>query len=168
MERKDRELMERYIYAVVRRLPKEQRDEVALELTELIEDMAEEETMGDFIKTLYELNCHTWHQFLIATHSALILTDAMYEQLHLLDNRSDKRTEVCNIETPTFAAQRDEISKQIFGAEAIGAFAADAVNRMMLENDLEKMKENIGRVGPGYQRFRLHEQLYDMLEQTKE
>lgn len=122
----------------------------------------------DFIKTLYELNCHTWHQFLIATHSALILTDAMYEQLHLLDNRSDKRTEVCNIETPTFAAQRDEISKQIFGAEAIGAFAADAVNRMMLENDLEKMKENIGRVGPGYQRFRLYEQLYDMLEQTKE
>lgn len=52
MERKDRELMERYIYAVVRRLPKEQRDEVALELTELIEDMAEEETMGEVLRKL--------------------------------------------------------------------------------------------------------------------
>lgn len=41
MNGKDRELMERYIYQVVKRLPKEQRSEVALELRELIGDMAE-------------------------------------------------------------------------------------------------------------------------------
>lgn len=39
----DKELIERYIYQVVRRLPKGQRDEVSLELQELISDMAEEE-----------------------------------------------------------------------------------------------------------------------------
>lgn len=41
MNKNDRELMERYIYQVVKRLPKKQRPEVALELQEMIEDMAE-------------------------------------------------------------------------------------------------------------------------------
>ncbi|MDC7289824.1 hypothetical protein NXH76_18695 [Blautia schinkii] len=39
MNPKDRELMERYIYQVTRRLPREQRNEVGLELQELIGDM---------------------------------------------------------------------------------------------------------------------------------
>ena len=42
MDNKDLELMERYIYQVVRRLPKDQRDDVSMELRELIGDMAEE------------------------------------------------------------------------------------------------------------------------------
>jgi len=42
MDDKDNELMERYIYQVVRRLPKDQRDDVSMELRELIGDMAEE------------------------------------------------------------------------------------------------------------------------------
>lgn len=41
MKPKEQELMERYIYQVVRRLPKEQRREVGLELQELIADMME-------------------------------------------------------------------------------------------------------------------------------
>lgn len=41
MNPKDKDLMERYIYQVVRRLPKEQRHEVSLELQELISDMLE-------------------------------------------------------------------------------------------------------------------------------
>lgn len=38
----DQELMERYIYQVIRRLPKEQQDDVSMELHELISDMMEE------------------------------------------------------------------------------------------------------------------------------
>lgn len=38
---KDRELINRYIYEVTRRVPKEQRDEIELELGELIDDMLE-------------------------------------------------------------------------------------------------------------------------------
>lgn len=53
MNRKDQELMERYIYQVVRRLPKNQRSEVAMELQELIGDMAEE--TGDMKKVLIQL-----------------------------------------------------------------------------------------------------------------
>lgn len=41
MTDKDMELMRRYIYQVIRRLPKNQKDEVALELQELISDMYE-------------------------------------------------------------------------------------------------------------------------------
>ncbi|MBN1891908.1 MAG: hypothetical protein JW780_03940 [Clostridiales bacterium] len=42
MNEKDLELVERYIYQVVCRLPKDQRDDVSMELKELIGDMAEE------------------------------------------------------------------------------------------------------------------------------
>ena len=42
MTEKDQELMKRYIYQVVRRLPQEQKKEVSLELQELITDMIEE------------------------------------------------------------------------------------------------------------------------------
>ena len=49
----DKELIERYIYQVVRRLPKGQRDEVSLELQELISDMAEEQ--GSIEATLVKL-----------------------------------------------------------------------------------------------------------------
>ena len=40
VNQQEQELMERYIYQVVRRLPKNQRKEVARELQELIGDMA--------------------------------------------------------------------------------------------------------------------------------
>lgn len=43
MTENDKELMNRYIYQVVRRLPKSQREETAMELKELIEDMAEQD-----------------------------------------------------------------------------------------------------------------------------
>ena len=42
MTQKDQEWMEQYIYQVVRRLPKEQREEVSMELRELISDMLEQ------------------------------------------------------------------------------------------------------------------------------
>ena len=43
MTEKDKDLMERYIYEVVRRLPKEQREDIAMELRELIGDMLEQQ-----------------------------------------------------------------------------------------------------------------------------
>jgi len=43
MTEKEKDLMERYIYEVVRRVPKEQRDDIGMELRELISDMYEQE-----------------------------------------------------------------------------------------------------------------------------
>jgi len=53
MSPKEQELMERYIYQVVRRLPRDQQDEVAMELRELIGDMYEErDSMEDVLREL--------------------------------------------------------------------------------------------------------------------
>lgn len=52
MDDKDRELMRRYIYEVVRRLPRDQRGDVGLELEELIGDMADTETMEQVLTKL--------------------------------------------------------------------------------------------------------------------
>jgi len=53
MTERDQEWMERYIYQVVRRLPKDQRDEVGLELRELIGDMMEQ--ADSMVEVLQEL-----------------------------------------------------------------------------------------------------------------
>lgn len=53
MNPKDQELMKRYIYQVVRRLPKEQRHEIMLELEEMISDMREHaESMEEVLTKL--------------------------------------------------------------------------------------------------------------------
>ena len=51
MTREDTDLMERYIYQVVRRLPKEQREDVTLELRELISDMMEKNDSMEAVLT---------------------------------------------------------------------------------------------------------------------
>ena len=47
MTEADRELMERYIYQVTRRLAKDQREEIARELEGLITDMAEQRAVSE-------------------------------------------------------------------------------------------------------------------------
>lgn len=51
MSGKDKELIDRYIYQVVRRLPRDQRREVSLELQELIGDMLEMEDTAEDVLT---------------------------------------------------------------------------------------------------------------------
>lgn len=52
MKEQEKDLMERYIYEVIRRVPKEQREEIAMELRELIGDMAEEASMEEVLQRL--------------------------------------------------------------------------------------------------------------------
>lgn len=122
----------------------------------------------DFMKILYELSKNTKHQFLIATHSTLLLTDARYEQVHVFQQIPGEDTIVSSAEISTFAAQRDEIAREIFDASDIGSYARESVQQMMEEKDKEKMKENISKLGPGFQRFRLYEQYYEMFDQPLE
>lgn len=135
----------------------------------------------DFIHIIYELSKDTQNEFLIATHSTLLLTDAMYEQITLLENTGNGGAEIRDIDISTFAAQRDEISKYIFNTDAIGKYAADSVNAMMekvkemertKEADLEKIrdniKDNIAKLGPGYQRFLMYEAYYSLTDDKRE
>lgn len=122
----------------------------------------------NFVKTIYKLSRNTCHGFFVATHSTLILTDAMHEQITLFEQEDGKGIRVHETGISTFAAQRDEISKRCFGTGSIGAYAADFVRDVMEERNLEKMKEKIDRLGPGYQRFRLWEQFYSLLDGEQE
>lgn len=55
MSPRDQDLMERYIYAVTRRLPRAQREEIADELRELIGDMLEADPAAGMEGVLLEL-----------------------------------------------------------------------------------------------------------------
>ena len=121
----------------------------------------------DFVRFVYSMcsmDGKSGNEFLVATHSDLILTDAMRSQIHLFENPTGSKTEVKDLEISTFAAGRDSISRQVFKASAIGGFASDSVKTYMEEKDPDKLKDAISKVGPGYQRFRLQEQLYALLE----
>ena len=93
-------------------------------------------------------------------------TDAMRSQIHLFENPTGSRTEVKELEISTFAAGRDSISKQVFKASSIGGFASDTIKELMAETDPEQLAQAISKIGPGYQRFRLQEQLYALLEKN--
>ena len=56
MTQKDKEWMEQYIYQVVRRLPKGQREDVGMELKELIEDMLEQQYSKEQCSAMEEPN----------------------------------------------------------------------------------------------------------------
>ena len=123
----------------------------------------------DFVRFVYamcSMDGTSGNEFLVATHSDLILTDAMRSQIHLFENPTGSRTEVKELEISTFAAGRDSISKQVFKASSIGGFASDTIKELMAETDPEQLAQAISKIGPGYQRFRLQEQLYALLEKN--
>lgn len=123
----------------------------------------------DFVRFVYamcSMDGTSGNEFLVATHSDLILTDAMRSQIHLFENPTGSRTEVKELEVSTFAAGRDSISKQVFKASSIGGFASDTIKELMAETDPEQLAQAISKIGPGYQRFRLQEQLYALLEKN--
>ena len=114
----------------------------------------------DFVRFVYamcSMDGTSGNEFLVATHSDLILTDAMRSQIHLFENPTGSRTEVKELEISTFAAGRDSISKQVFKASSIGGFASDTIKELMAETDPEQLAQAISKIGPGYQRFRLQE-----------
>lgn len=51
-DRREKDLKERYIYQVIRRIPKRQREEIRMELNELIEDMCEHDSMEHVLEKL--------------------------------------------------------------------------------------------------------------------
>lgn len=123
----------------------------------------------DFVRFVYamcSMDGTSGNEFLVATHSDLILTDAMRSQIHLFENPTGSRTEVKELEIATFAAGRDSISKQVFKASSIGGFASDTIKELIAETDPEQLAQAISKIGPGYQRFRLQEQLYALLEKN--
>jgi len=117
----------------------------------------------EFVHMLYEMSGETPHQFIIATHSPLLLTDVWPEQLYLFRKNPETGTSTVDIPTiSTFAAQRERIATELFDTDPIGVFAQLNIKKLLHETDADKLLDGIGRVGPGYPRFRLYEQYYGM------
>jgi len=121
----------------------------------------------DFIKTLrlcsetQEENLQ--HEFVIATHSTLLLTDTYPEQINLFSATKEGGVQVKKSPVSPFAAQQDELARLLFCASAVGSYAMQRVDSLMEQAQTpEEVLTLIRQTGPGYQRFRLYERYYEL------
>ena len=103
------------------------------------------------------------HEFVIATHSTLLLTDAYPEQISLFSSAGGRGVRVEETPVSPFAAQQDELARRLFSASAVGSYAMDRVDSLMERaRTPEELLELIEKTGPGYQRFRLYERYHEL------
>ena len=107
-------------------------------------------------------------EFVIATHSTLLLTDAYPEQISLFSAVEGEGVRVEETPVSPFAAQQDELASRLFSASAIGSYARDRVDTLMERAQTpEEILELIEKTGPGYQRFRLYERYHELRRQQR-
>lgn len=119
-----------------------------------------------FLQELSELdNKRMHHEFLVSTHSSLILTDALPEQLYLFERRSGEAA-VRTIPVSSFGADRSEISRMLFANRAVtGAYAERIVEHILEQEENPKMlRAYIEDMGPGMNRFQVLSKYYDIIE----
>jgi len=106
------------------------------------------------------------HELLIATHSSLLLTDIDPDQIYHFDLK-ENRVELKNDEISTFAANRADILKEIFGVNSsIGGYSQNYIDQKINNAERsEEIKAILGKVGPGYHRFQLLERLFELKNQ---
>lgn len=108
------------------------------------------------------------HEFVVTTHSTLLLTDTYAEQIHLFSARE----EGIQVDTPTispFAAQQDEVSRHLFSAQPVGSYALRRVRAALEQAETpEDLYALIRETGPGYQRFRLYEKYFWLKKQQEQ
>lgn len=115
-----------------------------------------------FLKELSEISGQRLHhEFLVCTHSSLILTDALPEQLYLFE-RQKGAASVRSVPVSSFGADRSEISKMLFENRAvIGSYSGDTIDRILEEEDNpERLWHYIEETGPGIGRFQMLDKLY--------
>lgn len=97
------------------------------------------------------------HQYLITTHSTLLLTDALQGQVYILDKSNGEIT-IKNMSISTFGADRSYISSKLFlNEKRIGRFSDNQVTNTIREKNEEKVDFLLEELGPGYERFKIEE-----------
>lgn len=96
------------------------------------------------------------HNFLVTTHSSLLLTDAPPNQIFLF-GRKGRELRIRQIPISLFAASRSEISQNMFETRAeIGAYADQQVEEILeKEEDPRRLYDYISKMGPGIRRYQL-------------
>jgi hypothetical protein len=97
-------------------------------------------------------------QVVIATHSDLTISDADRVDVHMLEpgeeTEGSERPRIPAVSP--LAADRGEITRQVFGASASsGTRGFRVVEDALTSGDREQLEAALDRVGPGFHRFRL-------------
>jgi predicted ATPase len=105
------------------------------------------------------------HDYIIATHSSLILTDVTSDQLYHFIKDKTGHVNISEYDISPFAANRTEISKQIFGLESsVGNYTMDLIEKVKENKDPEEIQDLIDKMGPGSLRLQLRDFLYQLSE----
>jgi len=112
----------------------------------------------DFVSMIHRLyqNTKPQHEIIVATHSSLILTDALPDQLYYFRQR-EKGVDCYNIKASTFGGSRNEIMQALFQTQnSVGNYAYEKVNEILEhEESIEELENFLSTVGSGYLRLRL-------------
>lgn len=103
--------------------------------------------------------------FWIATHSSLLLTDALPGHVFLFE-REEGEISVRKVPVSFFGAGRPEISESVFaGSARIGEYAKRRIELVINNSEIkpEQLMEFIDSTGAGIQRFRLLDKYYSMI-----
>lgn len=121
----------------------------------------------DFVSMIHRLyqNTSLRHEIIIATHSSLILTDALPDQLYLFQ-QTGQGVRCYNIKASTFGGSRNEIMQALFQTRnSVGNYSYEKVKELLdKEDNVEELEKLLGQVGSGYLRLRL----LDKIQMLKE
>lgn len=129
----------------------------------------------DFVSYLQELTAipeskeGMHHNFLVTTHSSLLLTDAPRNQIFLF-GRKNGEVQVRQVPISLFAASRNEVSQNMFQTSAeIGSYAdRESEEVLKKEENPEKLAAYINQMGPGIKRFRLWDKYFELQEKKND
>jgi Predicted ATPase len=121
----------------------------------------------DFVSMIHRLyqNTQPQHEIIVATHSSLILTDALPDQLYYFQQR-EHGVDCYNIKASTFGGSRNEIMQALFQTEnSVGNYAYEKVNEILKHEDrIEELEKLLDNVGSGYLRLRLLDKIQTIKE----
>lgn len=112
----------------------------------------------NFVSMMHRIykGCNSFHEIVIATHSSLMLTDALPDQLYYFMFKKGN-VHCYNIQASTFGGSRNEIMQALFQTEhSVGSYAYSVVERILDEvDDVETLESYLDNIGSGYLRLRL-------------
>lgn len=125
----------------------------------------------DFVSYLQELTAipesreGMHHNFLVTTHSSLLLTDAPRNHIFLF-GRKNGEIQVRQVPISLFAASRSEISQNMFQTNAkMGSYASKQSEEVLRkEENPEKLAAYINQMGPGIKRYQMWDKYFELQE----
>lgn len=112
-----------------------------------------------FLSLICKIFDKTEHDIFIATHSAMLVTDAKQDEIHRLEN---KKNGIIHYPVPinTYAANVIDIGKALFQMESdIGERSKKDIESALKNGNEEELKNLLKQVGPGEWRWKIRAKL---------